>query len=33
MTKMYETGFTEERTTIEAWGGVFERMRAAKLIP
>jgi hypothetical protein len=33
MTKMYDTGFTEERTVMEAWGGVFDRMRAAKLIP
>jgi hypothetical protein len=33
MTKMYATGFTEERTTIQAWGPVFERMREAKIIP
>jgi hypothetical protein len=33
MTKMYGTGFDEERGTKEAWGGVFERMRGAKIIP
>ena len=34
MTRMYETtGFQEERTTAQAWGGVFDRMRAAKIIP
>ncbi|KAH8651832.1 hypothetical protein BGZ60DRAFT_436413 [Tricladium varicosporioides] len=33
MTKMYGTGFSEERSTSEAWGGVFDRMRAAKIIP
>ncbi|KAM0330851.1 hypothetical protein ACHAQA_003806 [Verticillium albo-atrum] len=34
MSKMYEeTGFREERTTLEAWGGVFDRMRRAKMIP
>ena len=33
MTKMYDTGFTEERTTIQAWGGVFDRMKDAKIIP
>ncbi|KAI1625814.1 hypothetical protein EDD37DRAFT_692827 [Exophiala viscosa] len=34
MTKMYKTtGFKEERTTIQAWGVVFDRMRAAKIIP
>jgi hypothetical protein len=33
MSKVYGTGFTEERGTREAWGGVFERMRAAKIIP
>ncbi|KAF2404506.1 hypothetical protein EJ06DRAFT_526590 [Trichodelitschia bisporula] len=33
MTKMYSTGFTEERTTIEAWGPVFDRLKKAKIIP
>ena len=33
MTKMYSTGFSEERSTKQAWGGVFDRMRAAKIIP
>lgn len=34
MTKMYETtGFTEERSVMEAWGGVWDRMKAAKIIP
>lgn len=33
MTKMYGTGFKEERTTMEAWGPVFDRMRQGKLIP
>jgi hypothetical protein len=33
MSKMYGTGFKEERGTQEAWGGVFERMRKAKIIP
>jgi hypothetical protein len=33
MTKMYGTGFTEERDTLTAWGGVFDRMRKAKIIP
>ncbi|KAF2013898.1 hypothetical protein BU24DRAFT_350870 [Aaosphaeria arxii CBS 175.79] len=33
MTKMYGTGFTEERDTRTAWGGVFDRMRKAKIIP
>lgn len=33
MTKLYATGFTEERSTMQAWGGVFDRMRGAKLIP
>jgi hypothetical protein len=33
MEKMYATGFKEERGTREAWGGVFERMRGAKIIP
>jgi hypothetical protein len=30
---MYSTGFKEERGTKEAWGGVFDRMRKAKIIP
>jgi hypothetical protein len=33
MTKMYRTGFEEERDTKQSWGGVFDRMRAAKIIP
>lgn len=34
MTRMYDsTGFTEERTVMQAWGGVFDRMRGAKIIP
>jgi len=33
MTKMYGTGFAEERPTLEAWGGVFDRMKKAKMIP
>ncbi|KAK5215036.1 hypothetical protein LTR72_011879 [Exophiala xenobiotica] len=34
MTKMYETtGFQEERTTIQAWAGIFDRMSPAKIIP
>lgn len=33
LTKMYGTGFSEERFTLEAWGGVFDRMRKAKMIP
>ncbi|OCL09603.1 hypothetical protein AOQ84DRAFT_388059 [Glonium stellatum] len=33
MTKMYGTGFNEERTVMQAWGGVFDRMRRAKIIP
>ncbi|KAH7121051.1 hypothetical protein B0J11DRAFT_490887 [Dendryphion nanum] len=33
MTKMYGTGFSEERGTKESWGGVFDRMRGAKIIP
>ncbi|KAI4951997.1 hypothetical protein J4E91_003459 [Alternaria rosae] len=33
MTKMYSTGFTEERGTKETWGTVFNRMRNAKIIP
>jgi hypothetical protein len=33
MTKMYATGFTEERSVMQAWGVVFDRMREAKIIP
>lgn len=34
MSKMYTTtGFEEERSTMQAWSGVFDRMRAAKMIP
>ncbi|TDZ17350.1 Short chain dehydrogenase sirQ [Colletotrichum orbiculare MAFF 240422] len=31
--KIYGTGFSEERTTLQAWKPVFERMRRAKVIP
>jgi hypothetical protein len=33
MSKMYATGFSEERETKEAWGAVFDRMKKAKIIP
>ncbi|CAG9984990.1 unnamed protein product [Clonostachys byssicola] len=34
MSRLYkEAGFTEERSAKQAWGPVFDRMRAAKLIP
>lgn len=34
MDKVYkEAGFGEERGTLEAWGGVFDNMRKAKVIP
>ncbi|KAF2093840.1 hypothetical protein NA57DRAFT_80840 [Rhizodiscina lignyota] len=33
MTKTYSTGFEEERSVMEAWGVVFDRMRQGKLIP
>ena len=33
MTKMYATGFKEERPTTQSWGGVFDRMKRAKIIP
>lgn len=34
MTKMYDVaGFQEERDTTQAWGRVFDHMRAAKIIP
>lgn len=34
MSKMYdEAGFTEEREPIVAWGGVWDRMRKANIIP
>ncbi|KFY76853.1 hypothetical protein V499_03631 [Pseudogymnoascus sp. VKM F-103] len=33
MTKMYETAFKEERSTLQTWGGVFDRMKKAKIIP
>ena len=33
MTKMYATGFTEERSIMQAWGGVFDRMKKANIIP
>ena len=37
MKKMYNTPtdnpFREERSTMEAWGLVFDRMRGGKLIP
>jgi nucleoside-diphosphate-sugar epimerase len=34
MSKMYDVaGFKEERTPAQTYGGVFDRMRAAKIIP
>ncbi|KAG9230628.1 hypothetical protein BJ875DRAFT_498972 [Amylocarpus encephaloides] len=33
MSKMYGTGFEEERGTLQAWGGVFDRMKGAKVLP
>jgi hypothetical protein len=34
MTKMYDTtGFSEERDAAQAWWPVFDKMRAAKMIP
>lgn len=33
MERTYATGFEEERETLQAWGGVFDRMRKAKIIP
>lgn len=33
VSKVYATGFQEERSTPEAWGPVFEVMRRAKVIP
>ncbi|KAI0613757.1 hypothetical protein TUN205_01965 [Pyrenophora tritici-repentis] len=33
MSKIYSTGFTEERDTATAWYSVFDRMRKAKIIP
>ncbi|KAH8678199.1 hypothetical protein BX600DRAFT_451675 [Xylariales sp. PMI_506] len=34
MSKMYDrAGFAEERGTLRAWGGAFDRMRQAKIIP
>jgi hypothetical protein len=33
MSKTYGTGFEEERDVLTAWGGVFDRMRKAKIIP
>ncbi|KAF6814858.1 sirq protein [Colletotrichum sojae] len=33
VSKVYGTGFSEERGTAEAWGLVFEVMRRAKVIP
>ncbi|KAH6867406.1 hypothetical protein B0T10DRAFT_569446 [Thelonectria olida] len=34
MSKMYdEVGFTEERDTAQSWGGVFDRMARARIIP
>lgn len=32
-TKMYGSGFTEERSILETWGDVWKRMKAAKIIP
>ncbi|KZL65982.1 SirQ protein [Colletotrichum tofieldiae] len=33
VSKVYATGFSEERDTLQAWGRVFDRMREAKIIP
>ena len=33
MSKMYGTGFSEERDTKRTWGDVFDRMRKARVIP
>jgi hypothetical protein len=34
MSKMYNVaGFQEERSVMQTWGGVFDRMRQAKIIP
>jgi hypothetical protein len=33
MSKMYGTGFEEEREARETWGAVFDRMRNARIIP
>lgn len=33
MRKIYESGFVEERSTKEVWGGVFDRMKRGRLIP
>lgn len=33
VSKIYGTGGKEERDTLQAWGGVFDRMRKAKIIP
>jgi hypothetical protein len=33
MTKIYRTGFKEERPTLQTWGGVFDRMKKARMIP
>ncbi|KAE8867373.1 hypothetical protein PTNB73_05467 [Pyrenophora teres f. teres] len=33
MSKIYSTGFTEERDTATTWYSVFDRMRKAKIIP
>lgn len=33
MTKMYSTGFTEERGPKDTWWKVFDRMRKARIIP
>jgi hypothetical protein len=32
MSKMYGTGFVEERSTMQAWGTMFDRMREARII-
>ncbi|KAI0006850.1 hypothetical protein F4779DRAFT_546074 [Xylariaceae sp. FL0662B] len=33
MTKIYDTGFSEQRDTQRAWGDSFDRMKKAKIIP
>ena len=37
MNKIYSTPrdnpFTEQRSTMQAWGGVFDRMKEGRLIP
>ncbi|KAI1079808.1 hypothetical protein F5B20DRAFT_153144 [Whalleya microplaca] len=33
MTKIYNTGFSEEKDTRQAWGDSFDRMKKARIIP